>query len=255
MSFQHQSQGCAPARHLNEAGRAAAERLAQDHGFSVGAVAELLFALDTGGGRQAQFEHVEFGGMGQWSAGGMLMIGDMFNDALKARMSGLLADAAGEIASQTLLTPRIMGAQVSSDGWPAELGTPAATGAQNDVSYAVYPAARRLAIRIGGQTAIYDTGDHVINGFSQQQGGSATLGFTSQHGTVPLASLRLVGDDRGTGGQDSEAGSPDLRARSRGSVSGDDILAKIEGLATLHAKRILTDEEFSRTKSELLARL
>jgi hypothetical protein len=35
----------------------------------------------------------------------------------------------------------------------------------------------------------------------------------------------------------------------------DDIFAKIERLAALHAKGILTDEEFSTKKAELLARL
>jgi Short C-terminal domain len=37
--------------------------------------------------------------------------------------------------------------------------------------------------------------------------------------------------------------------------SEDDIFSKIERLAALHAKGILTDEEFSAKKGELLARL
>jgi hypothetical protein len=60
--------------------------VAQRHGLSAGAGRALFEALVSGGGRQAQFSHPELGGMGQWS-GGMTQIGDMFNDALKAKVS------------------------------------------------------------------------------------------------------------------------------------------------------------------------
>ena len=36
--------------------------------------------------------------------------------------------------------------------WPAELGSPSSSGAQNDMSYAYFPATRRLAIRVGGES-------------------------------------------------------------------------------------------------------
>jgi len=39
---------------------------------------------------------------------------------------------------------------------------------------------------------IYDTGDHVISGVSQQQGNGWTLTFSSQYGTVPVGILRVV---------------------------------------------------------------
>ena len=45
----------------------------------------MLFSLVAGGGGMAQFSHSEFGGLGQWVAGGPIMISDMFNNALKAR--------------------------------------------------------------------------------------------------------------------------------------------------------------------------
>ena len=55
----------------------------------------LLTALVAGGGSQAQFNIPELGGMGQWSRGGMVMVGDMFNNALKARVDALCTELAG----------------------------------------------------------------------------------------------------------------------------------------------------------------
>ncbi|HEX8374362.1 MAG TPA: hypothetical protein VF606_04200, partial [Geminicoccaceae bacterium] len=77
--------------------------------------------------------------------------------------------------------------------WPSELGEPASTGSQDDTRYAAFPAARRLVVQAGGRTTVYDTGDHRISGFSQQQGGVSSATFTSQHGTVRLADLRVAG--------------------------------------------------------------
>ena len=65
------------------------EDLARRHGVSVEAVQVLQDALRRGGGRQAQFSHRDLGGMGQWSAGGMTQVGDMFNTALKDRVNAL----------------------------------------------------------------------------------------------------------------------------------------------------------------------
>ena len=76
--------------------------------------------------------------------------------------------------------------------WPAELGVPSSTGAQNDIRYACFPATRRLAIQIDGRVTVYDTLDHQISGFSQQQSGDASLTFTSQHGLVRVADLPVV---------------------------------------------------------------
>ncbi len=53
--------------------------IAARHGVSVEAALTLLGALARSHGAQAQFNHPELGGMGQWSEGGMIMIGDMFN--------------------------------------------------------------------------------------------------------------------------------------------------------------------------------
>ena len=42
----------------------------------------MVRALMEGNGSQAQFSHPDLGGMGQWSQGGMIMVGDMFNEGL-----------------------------------------------------------------------------------------------------------------------------------------------------------------------------
>lgn len=58
-------------------------------GFSPDAVQQMLVAVLNGNGSMAQFSHPEFGGSGQWMRGGMLMIGDMFNQQLKGRVDSL----------------------------------------------------------------------------------------------------------------------------------------------------------------------
>src|SRR4051812_15452121 len=72
--------------------RTALQQLARKHGVSESAVSELFSALQRGGGGMAQFDHVELGGYGQWMRNGMIMIGDMFNHALKAKVDALCQD-------------------------------------------------------------------------------------------------------------------------------------------------------------------
>ena len=74
---------------LTQAAEQALQDMAQRYGVSVDAVRTLLGAVSAGGGTMAQFSHPELGGMGQWSAGGMVMVGDMFNQALKGRVDAL----------------------------------------------------------------------------------------------------------------------------------------------------------------------
>jgi hypothetical protein len=163
--------------------------IAQRHGFSPDAARAVAEALRHGGGRMAQFNHPELGGMGQWAAGGMLMIGDMFNHGLKARVDALCRDLAA------MPGPAPAAEQQPSQAthwWPDGLGSPSATGAQNDMRYACFPDRRRLAVMRDGHVRIYDTGDHRIGGFSQQQSGTQSLSFSSQLGTVTLADLTEV---------------------------------------------------------------
>ena len=42
------------------------DRLAKRHSVSAAAVQVVMKALQSGGGRMAQFSHAEFGGMSQW---------------------------------------------------------------------------------------------------------------------------------------------------------------------------------------------
>lgn len=319
---------------LTPQGQTVIDDLARRHGVSSGAAMAMLAALVKGGGTMAQFSHPEFGGMGQWSRGGMTMVGDMFNNALKARVDGLCAELSALLANDPALTRRagwssqsqtqsqggggagwpggldeIAPGEVSlfvagaggpgRSGWPAELGAPSSSGAQNDIRYAFFPATRRLAIEIHGRVTIYDTGDHRITGVSQQQSGDASLSFTSQRGLVRVADLRVVslGEDAdetraaakanaepapgaGEAAPKAEASAPAPAPAATPSPApmspaptatptsapppsspateagaADDIFFKIERLAELRQKGVLTDDEFSAKKAELLSRL
>ncbi len=250
--------------------------IAKRHGVSLDAALALLGALALGGGCQAQFNHPELGGMGQWSQGGMIMVGDMFNHGLKARVDALCNDLAGVLQSQPAVEPENFQAQSQSGGegvslfvagagsaarwWPPELGAPASAGAQNDLRYACFPASRRLAIQQGGQVRVYDTGEHVILGFSQQQSGDQSLTFTSQHGLVRVADLPLVRFDDQPEASSPPVSAPVAPARAADAtpaspVAAEDILRTIERLAELRQKDILTEAEFAAKKAELLGRL
>jgi hypothetical protein len=174
-------------------------RLAIRHSVSPDAVRTILGALRSGGG-MAQFSHPDFGGMSQWSSG-MTMVGDMFNSELKSKLDAICTELAAYLAKSVPGRPdKDRGdAGVSdrsthtSDWWPAGLGTPGSVGAQNDLRYAVFPVARRLAIKDGRHIDIYDTGDHQIFGVAQSQSTDQTLTFTSQTGLVRIADLPKVG--------------------------------------------------------------
>ena len=165
------------------------EGLARQHGVSVEAVRVLQAAVQRGGGRQAQWSHPELGGMGQWSAGGMTQVGDMFNTALRDKVAALCA-ALAEQPSAASPAPEPAGD--AGDWWPEALGKPSATGAQNSMRYACFPEARRVAVKQAGVVTIYDSGEHRISGVSQSQSGSQNLLFTSQLGTVRAQDLPVA---------------------------------------------------------------
>lgn len=330
---------------LSDEGRQRLSEIANRYGVSFDAVEHLLWAVMAGQGNQAQFNHPDLGGMGQWSLGGMIMVGDMFNNGLKARVDGLCTELSNLVRSTSGLMQASSSFQSQSQGgnygnqqnwngggvslfvpgsvnagnwWPQEIGFPASTGAQNNLRYAFFPASRRLAIDLGGAVSVYDTGDHNIGGFSQQQGGDQSLSFTSQYGLVRVADLPLVsggnsapqpmqaapvyepgapvyGAPAAPSGdqpapiapveQPSPVASPAYEApvvnyapepvfapepvpapvadvpvqaaavTAMPSGSADDVFDKIERVASLHAKGILTDSEFQTKKAELLARL
>src|ERR1044071_7902786 len=73
--------------------------LAQRITVSPEAVMTLPHALVHGTGLMARGEHGELGGKGQWMGGGMVMIGDMFNHALKAKVDGLCSELSSLLAA------------------------------------------------------------------------------------------------------------------------------------------------------------
>ena len=307
---------------LTQDGRQALAEIASRHGVSFEAAEHVLGALVAGQGTLAQFNHPDLGGMGQWSMGGMTMVGDMFNNALKAKVDALCSDVAQLMRQSPVSHPvsatsaqsqsqgdQTEGGQAQGNGvslfvsggstgnwWPENLGHAASTGAQNRMRYAWFPETARLAIDAGdGKVRVYDTTGHTIGGFSQQQSGDQSLSFTSQHGLVKLSELPEIETTSSVAGDESEprqnttlseallntpgaASNPDPvaaqpdngkadpapeqaeapnSARSSAAEPADeaDIFAKIERLAALHAKGILTDAEYQGKKAELLARI
>ena len=159
--------------------------------------------------------------------------------------------SAGPVGPVSLFVPPAPG--TSGDWWPSDLGWPNSTGAQNDVRYAYFAQPRRLAIELNGNVTVYDTLDHQISGFSQQQSYGGSLTFASQYGLVAVSSLPVVSPS----GVPQPA-SPLVQEEpvSTQPVAREaDVFATIEKLAELHAKGILSGEEFAAKKAELLGRL
>ncbi len=247
--------------------------IAQRHGLSREAVLAMLFAIHAGGGTMAQFSIPELGGSGQWMQGGMTMVGDMFDNALKARVDALCGELTQLLATTNVFPASRPGFQAgftSANWWPAELGVPSSVGAQNSARYAVFPGTRRLAIQINGVTKIFDTGEHQIGGVQQQQaGGYGSVSFTSQLGTFQVSSLRElstyhVGETptAAPAPQPQPGPTPPFEPQAQApeptvAASGDavSIVAAIEALAGLHQRGILSDEEFAAKKAELLGRI
>lgn len=299
---------------LTEEGRKVIADIADRHGISPQSAQQMLEAVAAGQGTQAQFNVPELGGMGQWSQGGMTMVGDMFNHGLKARVDALCADLAAVVRDTSVFAPaqsfqsQSQGSGSSFGGsfggsnsslfvpagpdWPAELGRPASVGSQNDMRYAYFPEKRRLALDIAGKITVYDTGEHQISGFGQAQSGHQSLSFNSQHGLVMLSSLPVVKMSGATQAPDRDdaeperqqdpafagpevsqatpeppapaAGVPDPAPRSQTerateaapeAMTDDQIFSRIEKLAGLFDKGILTQSEYEAKKAELLARL
>ena len=145
-------------RELTKAGERQVAAIAAQHGVGREAALVLLHALAAGGGAMAQFSHPELGGMGQWSQGGMVMVGDMFNHGLKARVDALCRALASALRGTEPVFVEAAPGVVSSGWWPAELGSPAASGTQYDLGYALFPATRRLAVPQEGRVRTFDTG-------------------------------------------------------------------------------------------------
>jgi Short C-terminal domain len=264
-------------RELTSQGERAVADLSARYGVSTDAVRVMLEAVRLGNGTMAQFSHPELGGRGQWMAGGMTMVGDMFNHGLQATVSGLAGELSNLLASTAVYAPGPVAAAGPSpvrqanlgSWWPGELGRPSSSGSQDDSRYAVFPQARRLAVQSGGgPVRVYDTLGHVIGGVQQQQRG---LSFTSQYGTFTVESLPLVSPAQAAPSAPGPAADPASAARpapaqptgpaapaERATSDGTDadaVLAALGRLGDLHQRGILTDEEFAAKKAELLSRL
>ena len=302
---------------LSQAGTQFVQDLAQRHGISVDAATHMLFAVYNGNGSMAQFSHPEFGGSGQWMRGGMTMVSDLFNNQLKSQVDNLCSDIANGLSnhqqapwSGTFQSQSQSGmhnqtqaaggagavgsanslfvADPRTNWWPRELGTPNAIGSQNNVRYAYFANSRRLAVMTGGETWVYDTLDHQIGGFSQQQGAGGSIVFTSQYGTVNLSTLPVVSrggvaqppavpppavapdcpvvappaPDQPSVQVDEPLTTPGVSVNVRGESStvatsgqGEDVIATLGRLGELLEKGYLTEEEFASKKAELLSRL
>ncbi len=274
--------------------------LAQRYGVSTDAVTSMLQSVMNGNGTMAQFFHHELGGGGQWMQGGMTMVGDMFNHGLKSKVDGLCSELSQLLSQQpfvpvpqssqsqwqggggqqqqgggfgagssmggspvSLFVPSPQGQGAWGSWWPSDLGSPNGSGGQNNVRYAYFSNARRLAVDINGVITVYDTLDHQIGGVSQQQGAGGSVTLNSQYGTIDVSSLPVISVN-GVAPQASQANpvtqsyeSPPQTWNPSGSSSNqeEDIFAKIERLAELQTKGILTPEEFAAKKTELLKRL
>ncbi|MCW5625757.1 MAG: SHOCT domain-containing protein [Burkholderiales bacterium] len=230
------------------------------HGFGSEAARAMWQAVLAGGGTMAQFGHPEFGGNGQWMRHGMLMVSDFGNDALRSRVGALCeelaelhaqGDAAGlDEASMSPGAPR----------WPSDLGTPETSGAQDGMRYGFFPQHRRLVIEDEQGMQVYDTGDHTIQGVSQQRGNTVRgLRFASQHGVIDLAQLRVVpvGDVPEPATADrrvpAAAQSPTPPPVAPGNAM--EALALLKTLGELARDGVLTPQEFADKKAELLRRL
>ncbi len=287
-------------KQLTSEGQQIINNIAQRYNFSSDAVFSMLQSVINGNGSMAQFSHPEFGGSGQWMRGGMIMLGDMFNNGLKNTVGNLCQELANLIANQpgliqtgsfqsqnqgtqqqshynnhfpannqqqnsfsstspvSLFVPPPTG---SSGNWyPAGLQFPTSSGAQNNMRYAYFASIHRLAIDINDHVSLYDTLDHQISGFSQQQSGGSSVTFTSQYGLVDIKTLPLISVDNVPVQPTFQAQPTAPHVAETPNFNQDasqvsDIFEAIEKLATLKDKGFLTDNEFSAKKAELLARL
>jgi hypothetical protein len=292
---------------LSPAGQQIIDDIARRYGVSTNAVLSMLQSVINGNGRMAQFNHPEFGGSGQWMSGGMTMVSDMFNNNLKASVSNLCGELSQLVAAQpdllrsgsfqsqsqggqqqnnyaasndsgswnqsagsgaSLFVPPPPGS--GADWWGSDLRWPNSTGAQNGVRYAYFAQAHRLAIEVNGRVTIYDTLDHQIGGFSQQQSYGGSLSFNSQYGLIDVARLPVVSVDGvaqtaqsngfAPAAPEAAPATPLAQTTPPQPTSGDtnaslDIFATIDKLADLRSRDILTEAEFQTKKAELLARL
>ncbi|MDM0002760.1 SHOCT domain-containing protein [Variovorax sp. J22P240] len=279
MQFQSQSDSAVPRAQVESSAGwpaplvQALTDVAARHGFESEPAQVMWEAVTLGQGGMAQFGHPALGGSGQWMRGGMLMIGDMFDHGLKARVNALCEEVARLYAEHPQWRrPMREAAGAGAEWWPSGLHGPSSSGAQNGIRYAYFPAQHRLAIERAGTIELYDTGDHLIGGVSQQQGGDESLTFASQHGPVSLTSLNRLDEAHATvpparepvafsaasaeGPTQAQTNpSSGAAAETKTDRGAAQTLDTIERLAGLRERGVLTEAEFIAKKTELLGRL
>ncbi len=210
----------------------------------------------------AQFSCPELGS-GQWMRGGMTMVGDMFNHGLKNTVNNLCDELSNALANNQMF-PAVKNAGGGNNWWPGDFGSPSSSGSQNNVRYAFFPQAHRLAVERNGEVSVFDTLNHNISGVSQQQGGNTSLTFSSQFGTISTLSLPLItgpGNHSKQPAQNTNFAEPTQQQTppspsSQPSLqSSSEILDLLANLGKLRDSGVLTDEEFDKKKSHLLERM
>ena len=253
---------------LTTEGQNIVNELSNRYNLSQDALIHMIGAVNNGGGTMAQFNCPELGGGGQWMRGGMTMVGDMFNYGLKNTVDNLCNEISNALAYTIIFPLAPKGTRLSNQWWPVELGNPFSSGAQNNTKYAIFQ--NRLAVDVNGQVTVYNTLDNNISGISQQQGGNDSLTFSSQYGTILVSTLPVVSEfgEKHTPNNQAlnnfiqpvfepivEQVAANNSTNSALNESSKTIIELIEQLSTLQTAGILTQEEFSTKKAELLARL
>lgn len=256
---------------LTPQGEQLANNISSRYGLSYQSAVQMIIAVNNGGGTMAQFSVPELGS-GQWMKGGMTMVSDMFNYALKTTVVNLCEEISNALATTQIFPPVQTGVPGSNNWWPAEFGVPSSVGAQNNVRYAVFPQSRRLVVQRGDQISVFDTLDHNIGGVSQQQGGGDSLTFSSQYGTIAVSNLpRISGPAAPEPPQtnfavqqppapvsappQSTQSSPAPEPQKSAGQSPADLVTLLEKLGQLRDAGVLTDDEFTAKKTDLLSRL
>lgn len=258
-------------QNLTPAGQNIVNDIAARYCLSYDAVVHMLVAVNNGGCSMAQFSCPELGGSGQWMRGGMIMVGDMFNHGLKATVDNLCNELANALANNQMFPVIPAGTPGSNHWWPADLGAPFSSGAQNNIRYAVFP--NRLAVETNGTVVVYDTLNHNIGSVSQQQGGDTSLSFSSQFGTISVSSLPIVSGQAPAPAPNNnfaapkqpytepsfnntpDAFQPAQNAAPAHAGSSHDIIQLLEQLGKLRDAGVLNEDEFNSKKRELMARL
>jgi len=159
------------------------QQLSQQHNLSVEAIQTLWVSLQTGHGKSAQFNHPELGGMGQWMPG-MIMLGDMNNHALKAKVDAVCTELVQHIG--TASGGMAAFSSFSSTWWDAKLGSPSSSANSNDLAYAYFSVHHCLAVKHGERIVYYNTQPYKVSGFSVQ---NQQLQIQTDQGSIALDNL------------------------------------------------------------------